>query len=81
MIEWQKRGKDESTSMAKRMCWYTTCKQYKVEESKIIYGGPDGYPKTYRAMRLDGDRWVIISKHRTRKAATKAIEKHAKDNT
>ena len=79
MIEWQKRGKNESTDMADRMSWYTTCKQYKVEESKIKYGGKNGYPTTYRAMRLDGERWVIISKHRTRPAAIKAVEKHAKE--
>ncbi|MHC4121602.1 MAG: hypothetical protein ACYSWO_29365 [Planctomycetota bacterium] len=82
MLEWQKRCKREDTEIAERRSWYTKCKSFKVEESNIRYGrGKDangqalGYPIIYRAMaKRELGGWYIISEHRKRTAAIKAVE-------
>lgn len=81
MIDWFKRCKRDETSAAERRTWRSRCERYKVEESNIKYGRTHkrngdylGYPIIYRAMVLRDWGWWLISTHRKRSAAQKALE-------
>jgi hypothetical protein len=81
MVEWMKRCKRDETQMAERRTWSTRCGLYRIEESNIKYGRgmnrrgePTGYPLTYRAMAHLPWGWRIISRHRKRSAAIRAVE-------
>jgi len=81
-MEWMKRCKREDNNYAERRSWYSTCKRFRVIEINIRYGrGKDtngnatGYPTFYEArVRRDSGDWQLISEHKTRNAATKALE-------
>ena len=81
-MEWMKRGKREDNNYAERFSWFSTCKRFRVTEINIRYGrgkdtsgNPAGYPAFYEArVRRDSGDWQLISCHKTRRAATKALE-------
>ncbi len=78
-LEWQKRCKKVDTYLAERRQWWTQCKNYYVEESNLRYGRKrgeecQGYPIVYRAMVKRGERFDILSAHKTKPAAIKALE-------
>jgi hypothetical protein len=76
MIDWKKRCKRQDTILSKRRVWESKCGIYKVEESDIQYGKRESsIPIYYRAMVKRDWGWEIISFHRKRKPATKALEK------
>ncbi len=80
MIAWKKRCQKVQGEVANRKIWGSKCGEYRVVFSQIRYGrGPKGIPDTYYAMKLDGDCWTIISKHRKKSTAMKACEKEAKN--
>jgi len=81
-MEWLKRCKREDNNYAERRSWFSTCKRWRVTEINIRYGrGTDtsgnttGYPTFYESrVRRDSGDWQLISCHKTRIAATKALE-------
>lgn len=80
-MDWQKRCKRADTSVAERWQWWTRCKNYYIEKSHIRFGRkrnenkePLGYPIVYRVMIRRGEWFDILSAHRTRVAAVKALE-------
>ena len=80
-IEWYKTSKREDTQLADRRVWRSKCGHYRVEESTIRYGNctdrhgnHKGYPTFYRAMFHHEWGWEILSYHRLRSAAVKAME-------
>ena len=84
MLEWQKRCKKVDTFLAERRQWWTRCKNYYIEESNLWYGRKrdenkdyQGYPIVYRVMIKRGERFDILSAHKTKPAAVKALEYYA----
>jgi hypothetical protein len=81
-LEWQKRCKRADTYLAKRRQWWTRCKNYYIEESELRYGRKRdeneeylGYPIVYRVMMIQhGKRFDILTAHKTKLAAVKALE-------
>jgi len=81
MIDWLKRCKRNDTMLANRRTWTSRCGIYRVEESTITYGAKTdkhgnylGYPTIYRAIVKRDWGGQIISYHRKRSAAVKALE-------
>ena len=80
-LEWQQRCKRADTYLADRRQWWTQCRNYYVEESDLRYGRKRdeneegmGYPIIYRAMIKRGKRFDILTSHKTKLAAVKALE-------
>jgi hypothetical protein len=83
-LEWQKRCKRVDTYLAERRQWWTRCKNYYIEESNLRYGRKrdekneaQGYPIVFRLMARSGERFDILSAHKTKPAAVKALEYYA----
>lgn len=69
-MDWFKTPKRHNNGVADIRTWYTKCRRYKVEESKI-----PGLPTRYRAMKArDDGGWEILSTHRKRETAQAQIE-------
>ena len=86
MIDWLLRWKNTNTPMSERRTLMSRCAQYKIEESNIRYGRTykrngdyNGIPIVYRAMVLMRWGWWIISSHRRKSAAIKAVEYYAEN--
>lgn len=80
-LDWNKTPRHENTQLAKRRVWKTKCGHFRVEEHTILYGvGKDksgnetGMPTYYLAMMRHDWGWQIISEHRKRATAIKALE-------
>ncbi len=72
VLAW-KRAKRDETDVAKRRTWESRCFRYKVQESvgKLVEMGT-----SYYALVADEYGWRILSRHRKRKPAETACEKH-----
>jgi hypothetical protein len=84
MIEWMKRCKRADTPLSERRIWRSRCGLYQVLESNIRYGRSYdkrgnflGYPIYYLAMVKRDGHWHVLSEHRKRGPATKALEYYA----
>ncbi len=79
------RGKWIDTPTAIRTVWETRCGQWRIEHYRQKFGrtrprgknagrgGRGGYADHFLACRLVGRAWTIVSRHRTRQAAERAI--------
>ena len=77
MLEWPKRPKRSDTDVARRRVWLAKCRQYQVIHSHITYA--EGVlPDVFVAELLDPLGWKILGRHRTRNAAMRHCQQHAK---
>ena len=71
-----KRARVFKTPWATRKRWQTRDDLHAIECSHIEYGqAGDAYPDVYRVMVRDANGWTIISQHRKRAAAVRALGK------
>lgn len=81
-IEWKKRCRKEQTLTSDTKVWETRCGKYRVVFSHIRYGN-GAIPDVWYAMEYKTDgacpMWDIISKHRKKHTAERAVEKRAKE--
>lgn len=72
-----KRARVFKTPWATRKRWQTRDDQYAVECSHILYGSDasEPYGDVYRVLSRDAYGWLIVSRHRKRAAAVKALGK------
>lgn len=75
-MEWKRARRDE-TLIAKRRTWESRCLRYRVQESvpKLT-----GLAKVFYALYFDTalNTWLIIGRHRTRRAAETNCLTHSK---
>ncbi len=57
--------------------WQTRDDQHAIDHSQIEYGrdGSDPYADAYRVLARDAHGWLIVSRHRSRAAAVRALGK------
>ena len=71
-----KRARVFKTPWATRKRWQTRDDQYAIEGSHIEYGqAGDAYTDAFRVLAKDQYGWTIISRHRKRSAAVRALGK------
>lgn len=72
-MEWKRARRDE-TLISHRRTWVSRCMEYKVQESVPKYA----LSTMYYALYLDREiqNWMIIGRHRTRKAAAQRCNLH-----
>ena len=75
-VEFVRRGRRSETETAHRMSWRSLCGVYRITRSESKYG----LPLAFYAEQVDGERIDVISRHRTKSAAEKAVNIHAKGN-
>ena len=71
-IQWKAMPRTEVTITAKRRIWESHCGQYRVVNSRSLYGLPDVF---YAMRRMAPNSWVIIRRHRKRRPAFRTCER------
>ncbi len=73
-VEFVKRARRSDTAVSRRRIWRSTCNRYHLIEAVLVLGGERR--TTWYAM---GPSLAdLISRHRTRRAAERAIQRHAR---
>ena len=71
-----KRARVFKTPWATRKRWQTRDNQYAIEGSHIKYGQDgDAYSDAFRVLARDQHGWLIVSRHRKKTAAIRALGK------
>ena len=82
MLTFPKRPRRDQTIAADRKLWTSKCRQYRVAFSRCRYGPHDerGIPDVCYAQHFDQEFgvWDVLSRHRSRNAAAKACQRHAR---
>ena len=82
MLTFPKRPRRDQTIAADRKLWTSKCRQYRVAFSRCRYGPHDerGIPDVCYAQHFDKEFgvWDVLSRHRSRNAAAKACQRHAR---
>lgn len=79
-----KRGRVHETAVARRTVWVSRCGGYRVVRSHYTVGQRNGYADMFYAevagagAGIGASGWQVISRHRKRRAAEAACQKHAK---
>lgn len=79
-----KRGRVHETAVARRTVWVSRCGGYRVVRSHYTVGQRNGYADMFYAevagasAGAGASGWQVISRHRKRRAAEAACQKHAK---
>jgi hypothetical protein len=78
-MEWKRARRDE-TEIAQRWTWESRCLRYRIQKSLPKY---EGLATIFYALNFDTGigNWLIIGRHRTRKAAEKKCELHQRNQT
>ena len=77
-MDWKRARRDE-TEISHRRTWDSRCLEYRVQESVPKYDLSIIYYALYRDREIQN--WIIIGRHRTRKAAIKKCEMHERKQT
>ena len=82
MLTFPKRPRRDQTIAADRKLWTSKCRQYRVAFSRCRYGPHDerGIPDVCYAQHFDQELgvWDVLSRHRSRNAAARACQRHAR---
>jgi hypothetical protein len=71
-VQWKARPRTEVTEVARRRIWESRCGQYRVVNSRSLYGLPDVF---YAMRRMGPSSWAIIRRHRKRRPAFLSCER------
>ena len=82
MLTFPKRPRRDQTIAADRKLWTSKCRRYRVTFSRCRYGPRDerGIPDVCYAQYFDQEFgvWDVLSRHRSRRAAERACQRHAR---
>jgi hypothetical protein len=73
-LDFVRRARVQLTDCARRRIWLSRCGEYRVVESRSLFG----LPTVYYAQIQQGGCWDVLSRHRKRGRAERACRAHAR---